>query len=130
MFHPECERVLNRNEGGWSVRDFDNVEAVARAMVQNRPTVTERHIVENPNGDNETPPNPSETNPEAHDAPLPGRGVDTDEQPFDVNDPAQSEDDAAAEDEESQQEPLPGRGVDVEDQPFNVNGPAETPTQD
>jgi len=59
------------------------------------------------------------------DASTPSTDLDVEEQPFNVNGPADATSDQEQRSAESQDPDLPGRGLDVEEQPFNVNGPSD-----
>ena len=71
------------------------------------------------NADDKATPNSDE------DAAEPSRGLDVEDQPFNVNGPADAAGDQEQGADDSQDSSLPGRGRDVEDQPFNVNGPSD-----
>ena len=58
-------------------------------------------------------------------ASTPSTDLDVEEQPFNVNGPADTASDQEQRTAESQDPALPGRGLDVEEQPFNVNGPSD-----
>jgi len=70
---------------------------------------------------------PSEEVREGVDEAESGSGVDLEEQPFNVNGPAEgSESDHDADEDDDVDEAESGSGVDLEEQPFNVNGPASS----
>jgi len=56
------------------------------------------------------------------------KDLDVEEQPFNVNGPADDTGDQEQSKADSQDSSLPGRGLDVEEQPFNVNDPSDPET--